>query len=143
MGITLWSFENNQIDYFSYFWWLSWPFFWVVHCDDLGLLQPEAATVGCCRRQQHLWSHRNPYSRPEAVIFSCCRRPRDFLSHMSRQKSGLWSLYVCGIRSFISHHLTTKPSSPEASSVGTIEMLPLGYRQNMIDLRMIHTDKSS
>ena len=27
--------------------------FWVVHCRDLGLLRPEAATVGCCRRQQH------------------------------------------------------------------------------------------
>ena len=28
--------------------------FWVAHCDDLRLLRPEAATVGCCRRQQHL-----------------------------------------------------------------------------------------
>ena len=42
----------------------------------------------CCRRQQHLWSHRNPYSRPEADIFSCGRRPQVFLSHMSRPKSG-------------------------------------------------------
>ena len=68
------------------------PIFWVAHCDDLLLLRPEAATVGCCRRQQHLWSHRNPYSRPEAAIFSCGLWPQDFLSHMSRQKSGLWSL---------------------------------------------------
>ena len=67
---------------------LSWPFFGVAHCDDLLLWRPEAATVGCCQRQQHLWSHRNPYSRPEAAIFSCGRRPQDFLSHMSRQKSG-------------------------------------------------------
>ena len=72
---------------------ISWPFFWVAHCDDLRLSRPEAATVGCCRRQQHLWSHRNPYSRPEAAIISCGRRPQDFLSHMSRPKSGLWSLY--------------------------------------------------
>ena len=66
--------------------------FGVAHCDELGLLRLEAATVGCCRRQQHLWSHRNPYSRPEAAIFSCGQRPQDFLSHMSRPKSGLWSL---------------------------------------------------
>ena len=62
--------------------------FWVAHCDDPLLLRPEAATVGCCRRQQHLWSHRNPYLRPEAAIFSCGRRPQDFLCHMSRQKLG-------------------------------------------------------
>ena len=30
-----------------------------------GLLRPEVATIGCCRRQQHLWDHRNPFSRPE------------------------------------------------------------------------------
>ena len=62
--------------------------FWVAHCDDPLLLRSEAATFGCCQRQQHLWSHRNPYSRPEAAIFSCGRRPQDFLGHMSRQKSG-------------------------------------------------------
>ena len=62
---------------------LSWPYFWVAHYEDLLLLRPEAATVGCCRRQQHLWSHRSPYSRPEASIFSCGQRPQDFLTHMS------------------------------------------------------------
>ena len=67
---------------------ISWQCFRVAHCDDLRLSRPEAATVGCCRRQWHLWSHRNPYSRPEAAIFSCGRRPQDFLKHMSRQKSG-------------------------------------------------------
>ena len=62
--------------------------FGVAHCDDLRLLRPEAATVGCCRRQQHLWSHRNPYSRPQDAVFTCGRRPQDFLSPMSRHKSG-------------------------------------------------------
>ena len=67
---------------------MNWSFFGIAHCGDLGLLRPEAATVGSCRRQQHLWCHRNPYSRPEAAIFSCGRRTQDFLSHVSRQKSG-------------------------------------------------------
>ena len=37
-------------------------------------MRPQVATVGCCLRQQHFWSHRNPYSRPEAAIFSYGRR---------------------------------------------------------------------
>ena len=73
---------------------LSWPFFWIAQCDDLGLLRPEASTVGCCWRQQNLWSHRKTYSGPEAAIFSCGRGPQDFLNHMYWQKSGLWSLLL-------------------------------------------------
>ena len=46
-----------------------------------GILRPEVATVGCCRRQQHLWGHRNPYSRPEAATVPCARGAQDFISH--------------------------------------------------------------
>ena len=46
-----------------------------------GILRPEVATVGCCRRQQHLWGHRNLYSRPEAATVPCTRRAQDSISH--------------------------------------------------------------
>ena len=46
-----------------------------------GILGPEAVTVGCGRRPQHLQSHRNPYSRLEAATVPCARRAQDSLSH--------------------------------------------------------------
>ena len=80
---------------------LSWPFFWVAHCDDLRLLRPEVATVGCCRRQQHLSSHRNPYSRPEAAIFTCGRRQQDFFKSHVPTKIRMYGHYANTIRDVI------------------------------------------
>ena len=46
-----------------------------------GNLRLEIATVGCGQRPQHLYGHRNLYSRPQAATISFARRAQDPLSH--------------------------------------------------------------
>ena len=45
------------------------------------ILRPEVATVGCGRRPQHLWSHRNPYSWSDASTVPCAQKAQDSISH--------------------------------------------------------------